>query len=455
MLSLLLMFTFAGVRQCQQKCDYYNLQKNLTDSISISVRPTRNWLDTSFVKVDLRLYTVIYLNMKEQSISMFIWLKVSWKNDFLSWNPDDFCGIKQMKIPDTGFWKPDIYISELIETSDKPIVIPYVTVQYDGTVIQARPMRIVSTCYLDIYKFPFDSQTCTVKLGSFVYSDYDMIIFEMSDSFNVTKNSKDIYFSTEDWNLVSISVSTLTEQYLEGPRYSLVLYKISIQRIPTKYVVNLVIPTIFMLLMDCFSMFIKSYEDRLGFKITVVLGFSVLLLLLNDLLPNSEKSTILGIFCCASVTLMVFSIAGCVLTSLISRMSTKPYRMPKWMKMYCLKNIAPLVCVKLHIAKPDQEAVIPVDIENCNVTNTKFQLEIFEKKKNGKRLIKDILRVNIFKKLLSVIVKIREQQNEPINEDDAESEWHSAALVLDRLIRVLYFMFIIALFLILIISWVK
>ena len=36
-----------------------------------------------------------------------------WKNDFIRWNPDDFCGIDYLSIPSEFLWKPDITIVEM------------------------------------------------------------------------------------------------------------------------------------------------------------------------------------------------------------------------------------------------------------------------------------------------------------------------------------------------------
>lgn len=36
-----------------------------------------------------------------------------WKNEFISWNPDSYCGIKEMYIKRDNFWQPDLYIYEM------------------------------------------------------------------------------------------------------------------------------------------------------------------------------------------------------------------------------------------------------------------------------------------------------------------------------------------------------
>ncbi|CAJ0939092.1 unnamed protein product, partial [Ranitomeya imitator] len=66
------------------------------------------------------------------------------------------------------------------------------------------------------------------------------------------------------------------------------------QRIPQTYVVSFILPICFMVLLDIVSMFIEMPKnDRLGFKISIVLGFSMLLLILNDILPLSHTPPLL------------------------------------------------------------------------------------------------------------------------------------------------------------------
>ena len=46
---------------------------------------------------------------------------------------------------------------------------PYTYVYYDGLVFDAQPVRVVSSCRLDIYMFPFDVQNCSLSFNSYVY----------------------------------------------------------------------------------------------------------------------------------------------------------------------------------------------------------------------------------------------------------------------------------------------
>lgn len=47
---------------------------------------------------------------------------------------------------------------------------PYVVVTYDGLVESDQNMKVVSTCKMDVHKFPFDTQSCSITVGSAIYS---------------------------------------------------------------------------------------------------------------------------------------------------------------------------------------------------------------------------------------------------------------------------------------------
>lgn len=65
--------------------------------------------------------------------------------------------------------------------------------------------------------------------------------------------------------------------------------QITIIRKPMLYVVILIVPLFFLLLLDLASFFIcEAKGEKLNFKVTILLSVSVLLLILQDMLPSTE-----------------------------------------------------------------------------------------------------------------------------------------------------------------------
>lgn len=116
-----------------------------------------------------------------------------WRNEFIEWDPEQ-CGSMWITIPRNLLWVPDIVINELwvshaplnwpdciltspvcfwsspvsMERNSAPFV-PYSYLYYDGFMVDDQPIRVVSSCRINIYTFPFDSQNCSFSFNSYLH----------------------------------------------------------------------------------------------------------------------------------------------------------------------------------------------------------------------------------------------------------------------------------------------
>ncbi|XP_069594755.1 5-hydroxytryptamine receptor 3C-like isoform X2 [Ranitomeya imitator] len=166
----------------------------------------------------------------------------------------------------------------------------------------------------------------------------------ISDSEAPYNTTKESYQDKGAWELVNTTV--LEENYTAtGEIYSRIILMIIIQRIPQTYVVSFILPICFMVLLDIASMFIEMPKnDRLGFKISIVLGFSMLLLILNDILPLSHTPPLLGIFCGLMMAAMVVSITESVFTAYILMLSDTQTNVPHWIEIVFAKYLSRILC---------------------------------------------------------------------------------------------------------------
>lgn len=90
-------------------------------------------------------------------------------------------------------------------------------------------------------------------------------------------------WALKDLNVTPCNTSEKCEDYVR--------YEVTIRRKPLLYVVNLIVPLFYLLVLDVASFFIHASKgEKLSFKITVLLSISVLLLILQDLLPSTEDN---------------------------------------------------------------------------------------------------------------------------------------------------------------------
>ncbi|TMS14821.1 5-hydroxytryptamine receptor 3A [Larimichthys crocea] len=282
----------AGVSSSQTSdCSYLGLFKhlNLTEENEVlsGMRPIKNWTTSTFVQIDMMLDGILEVDEKSQAVTSHIWAQVVWENEFLTWNQSDFCGIDMLTVPATRVWNPDVFIQE--DASDVGTIqkSPFVRVTSDGMMYSYFRQRLTSTCQLNLWLFPFDLQKCTITFGSMV-SDANSI------------------------NLGSVhNASTLTDISER--------YMITIIRKPMLYVVILIVPLFFLLLLDLASFFIcEAKGEKLNFKVTILLSISVLLLILQDMLPSTEdKLPMIATYCVMTFGLVGISVLEAMLVGFL------------------------------------------------------------------------------------------------------------------------------------------
>ncbi|CAM4420094.1 unnamed protein product [Leuciscus chuanchicus] len=192
---------------------------------------------------------------------------------------------------------------------------PYVLLLYFGYTVSSDVLALTTACKMDLYRFPFDTQICNITLQSTVYSDQEIKMDTLSnaifDKNHIINKSKEIFQSQGEWDLIDITNSNQsTDDDLDLGKMHQLIYKITIKRRPLLYVINIIIPVFFFLVLDLISFFVdSSAAEKLSFKVTLLLSISVMLLLLNNTLPSTGTDIpLIGVFCGVTFCLIGISI---------------------------------------------------------------------------------------------------------------------------------------------------
>ncbi|KAF7668175.1 hypothetical protein LDENG_00027230 [Lucifuga dentata] len=267
------------------------------------------------VEVNILLYAILSVIEKSQTFVPFIWVTMTWNNEHISWDPSQFCGITQISIPKHMLWRPDLFIYEMTQ-KDESAQNPYMFVSYNGAVTSEEDMKVVSTCKMDVHKFPFDTQKCNITVGSAIHSDDEFQIIPSSNSSRATKFSRELMQTQGEWEFLDLSI-TKKDFSFDGKYWEQLIYTFTIKRRPLLHVINFLLPILFFLCLDLASFFISDHRgEKLGFKVTVLLAISVLLLILNDILPSmSNKTPLIATYCIVIFALMLLSLLETILVT--------------------------------------------------------------------------------------------------------------------------------------------
>ncbi|KAM9832033.1 5-hydroxytryptamine receptor 3C-like [Neosynchiropus ocellatus] len=307
-----MVLVFTGSVMSKNKCSYHEIvdHLNLTrDSDKFKVtRPVTDHTHVTEVQLDILLYAILAVVEKSQLFVPLLWATMMWNNEYISWDPAQFCGITRFTVAENLLWKPDLFIFEMTQKEDSPLA-PFVMISHDGTVTSDRPIKVISTCEMDIYKFPFDTQTCNITIGSNQHTRDQLRLVPFSNTSLATQFSRQMMRTQGEWEFIQLSVERTNVSLLEL-EWEQLIYSFTVKRRPLLHVINFLVPILFFLCLDLSSYLISELRgEKLGFKVTVLLAISVLLLILNDILPSmSNKTPLIATYCITSFALMLLSL---------------------------------------------------------------------------------------------------------------------------------------------------
>nr|CAB3230783.1 neuronal acetylcholine receptor subunit beta-3-like [Phallusia mammillata] len=307
------------------------------------------------------------LNEKDQILKSLLRSRLSWIDQYLTWEPDQYDGITSIRLPSSMVWMPDIVCYEEIGTKDYSPRVPYVEISSDGTVRYFEPTAFETTCSVNIAYFPFDHQVClmTFTSWSFPTSKLDVQSFRTSPEY-MTDIS--VYFvKTGEWILDEIVVKKISQSYAsilaehEGEdedeheehedvdriieqqyfymdpkktvkevaesrhsdlHWSEIQFQYKLRRNSSLYMQSMLFPALLLTTISLLGFYLPPDSgERIGLQITIMLTFMVFLLTVGDMFPAST-GPYLGLYFVLCMAMLGLNM---VMTVLILNLHHMPY----------------------------------------------------------------------------------------------------------------------------------
>ncbi len=164
-----------------------------------------------------------------------------------------------------------------------------VMVYCDGSVVWAPAGEFISSCDLQMSEFPWDTQTCFLDFGNLIHEESMVNI-----SIAVSTVNLDFYLPNKEFDLTSTSASRMTFELnigsyvanLAAARFTLIL-----RRKPTYYVLNIFLPSLVLTALSLIVFIVPiDAGEKLSLGITILLSFSVYMLILSDNTPQTSEA---------------------------------------------------------------------------------------------------------------------------------------------------------------------
>ncbi|KAJ8303981.1 hypothetical protein KUTeg_017564 [Tegillarca granosa] len=186
---------------------------------------------------------------------------------------------------------------------------------------------IECSCKINVRYFPFDTQSCVMEFGSWIYHGLELDIFPKNAQGDMTN-----LLANSEWNFVSFKTNRVVSYFGCCPEpFPVVKFTLKLQRKSLYYVMNLFIPTIVIALLGVF-VFILPVEagEKVGLEITVMLALAVFLLLIGHYF---------------AFTMVLVGFATIMTVVVLNTYHKENASMPRWVRFVILQKLGRLVRV--------------------------------------------------------------------------------------------------------------
>ncbi|XP_019865617.2 neuronal acetylcholine receptor subunit alpha-5 [Aethina tumida] len=226
-----------------------------------TMRPVKLNEKTIVVKFHLVLKYFTY-DINSEILSLDSWVTVSWIDQHLRWTPSDYDNIKQIHLSNSDIWVPDLSVYNSHDQSTDPALITNTRciVNYNGFVICVPSSHVDALCVADLTKYPFDTQNCTVRFGSWVHKGEELDIRYRKPILVL-----DDLVPNGEWELEKFNAYRNPGHYDCCPNstYPTVTLSLKINRLHGAHTASVIIPAIVGIILTITSLVMKPDKDRL------------------------------------------------------------------------------------------------------------------------------------------------------------------------------------------------
>ena len=166
------------------------------------------------------------------------------------------------------------------------------TVLPQGQVIVSLVTRLKTTCSVNLQKFPFDVQTCYIYITANIHNKY---ISLQRTTIPFMQNPNKFYGGNTEWKNIQYK-QTVNAEIWEDEVYAITIdvleLKITMERNPVFYIIFLIIPSVLMAFVSVLVFLLPPESgERVGLSITVLLSYTVFLLMVSEITPKGGSNT--------------------------------------------------------------------------------------------------------------------------------------------------------------------
>ncbi|XP_046560405.1 neuronal acetylcholine receptor subunit alpha-3-like [Haliotis rubra] len=262
------------------------LYSDLFGNYSTNIRPVYNQSQHVDVHSRFNLVAITEVDQVRQILHSNVWMNITWRDEFLTWKPEDYSGIKFMHPPLTDIWRPKLIVPVSLEDRDVfKDDTSSLTVYSDGRVAWFPGANFATGCKFDLTLFPFDVQTCQFQFLPVSYFSNELKMISSLVSANTQG-----YTENGEWSIAASRAYINERTFVDSTR-SFLYVDIDLERRPMFFVLNVIIPVVVLSFLNIFVFSLPcDCGEKVSYAITCLLSLTVFMSIVSGLLPKSSDN---------------------------------------------------------------------------------------------------------------------------------------------------------------------
>ncbi|KAI4882011.1 hypothetical protein NFI96_024001, partial [Prochilodus magdalenae] len=241
--------------------------------------------------------------------TMTLYLRHYWKDERLSFASTTnksmtFDGRLVKKI-----WVPDVFFvhskrSFIHDTTTENIML---RVYPDGHVLYSLRVTVTAACNMDFSRFPLDSQTCSLELESYAYTDEDLMLYWKSGDESLSTDDR---ISLSQFLIQKFHTTSRLAFYSSTGWYNRLYINFTLRRHIFFFLLQTYFPATLMVMLSWVSFWIdrRAVPARVSLGITTVLTMSTIITGVNASMPRVSYIKAVDIYLWVSFVFVFLSV---------------------------------------------------------------------------------------------------------------------------------------------------
>lgn len=410
------------------------------------VRPVSSSNSTINVIIKHTIQQILNVDERQELFHSWGWSSLRWKDAYMIWNPKDYNGIKSINLNPEILWIPDIVLYDDISSVQvfgghmQNHMQNRLSIDHCGHIVWGLRTKFVTQCHFNIHDFPFDTQSCPFRYGSWSHEKGRIDVS--------TKSKIQIDYSTvhnTGWQLLNYSSKMITKEF-SGLSYESIEFKVVFKRKALCRSLNLLLPPLIVGVLVLLTFMLPAESgERLTLSVTLLLAMIFFMVSVAHLIPGDDSTVPLIYKFFLIVLAQIVVLLFCLIFSMqLHHKRSYDSPMPKWLRKFVYGRLSYWIGTRNVDSrtqstnsttawnKEELESIIEIGFAACdnNYENenenplTSNELCVTKRQKNNNKYIRQVKRQSLYDAVKDKEIILK--------------EWRIVSLTVDR---ALFFIF--------------